>query len=80
MAPLFSCRTAFFFLGFFLVLIGWPMVGMVAEGYGFFVLFAGFAPTALHFMRKAPLLNKVFDAPVIKNVINKVAPPDSLPV
>jgi len=72
--------SAFFFGGFAAVMLGWPMVGMGLEGYGFFKLFAGFAPTALHFLRKLPVLNKVFDSPVVKSVINRVAPPDSLPV
>lgn len=31
--------TAAFFIGVFVVLFGWPLVGMIIELYGFFVLF-----------------------------------------
>lgn len=31
--------TAFFLGGVFVVLVGWPLIGMVLEIYGFFLLF-----------------------------------------
>lgn len=31
--------SLFFFLGIFIVLFGWPVIGMVVEIYGFFKLF-----------------------------------------
>ena len=31
--------TALFFGGILLVLIGWPLIGMIIEFYGFFLLF-----------------------------------------
>ncbi|CAG9465384.1 unnamed protein product [Pedinophyceae sp. YPF-701] len=72
--------TAFFGAGFLLVLWGWAMVGIALEGYGFFLLFAGFFPTVLHFLRRMPYLGKALDAPWFKNILNKVAPPQQLPV
>ena len=56
------------------------MIGMGLEGYGFFLLFAGFIPTALHFMRRVPFLNTILDSPAVKKIVNKVAPPDALPL
>ena len=79
-----SPRTAFFFGGFLLILFSrfriLTAVGMALQAYGFFCLFAGFAPTALHFLRQVPFLSKALDTPAVKNVVNKVAPPDSLPM
>ncbi|KAK9043713.1 hypothetical protein V6N11_072047 [Hibiscus sabdariffa] len=37
--------TISFFVGFFFVVIGWPILGMILEAYGFIVLFSGFWPT-----------------------------------
>ena len=31
--------TCFFFVGMLVVLLGWPMVGMIVEMYGMFLLF-----------------------------------------
>jgi len=72
--------TGFFLAGFLVVLWGWPLVGMAAEGYGLFLLFAGFAPTALHFLRGVPGLATALDHPSVKAVLNKIAPADSLPI
>merc|ERR1711933_254819 len=68
-----------FFLGFALVLWGWPMIGLGIESYGIFLLFAGFLPTILMFLKKFPALGSVLDKPWIKKALNKVAPAN-LPV
>jgi len=68
-----------FFLGFALVLWGWPMIGLVIESYGIFLLFAGFLPTILMFLKKFPPLGALLDKPWIKQMLNKVAP-SNLPV
>jgi hypothetical protein len=50
------------------------MIGMAVEAYGFWLLFAGFFPTALAFLRRVPGLGVVLDAPIVKHALNKVAP------
>uniref|UniRef100_A0A8D2I710 Vesicle transport protein GOT1B n=1 Tax=Urocitellus parryii TaxID=9999 RepID=A0A8D2I710_UROPR len=39
--------TGFFLGGVFVVLIGWPLIGMIFEIYGFFLLFRGFFPVVI---------------------------------
>jgi hypothetical protein len=60
--------SAFFGGGLLLVLAGWAVVGMAVEAYGFWLLFAGFFPTVLGFLRRAPGLGPVLDLPVLKTV------------
>ncbi|XP_026163010.1 vesicle transport protein GOT1A [Mastacembelus armatus] len=54
-------RGSFFFLGgVSLVLCRWPIIGMLAESYGFVLLFRSFFPMALGFVLSAvniPFLN-----------------------
>ena len=50
-----------FFGGVGLLLMGWAFVGMLLEGYGVVVLFAGFLPTVLIFLKKIPMLGKLLD-------------------
>uniref|UniRef100_A0A3B3ZJ69 Uncharacterized protein n=1 Tax=Periophthalmus magnuspinnatus TaxID=409849 RepID=A0A3B3ZJ69_9GOBI len=56
-------RGSFFFLGgVTLVLCRWPIIGMVAECYGFVLLFRSFFPVALSFVLSAvnlPFLSSV---------------------
>jgi hypothetical protein len=60
--------SAFFGGGLLLVLAGWAVVGMAVEAYGFWLLFAGFFPTVLGFLRRAPGLGPVLDLPILKSV------------
>lgn len=66
--------SAAFSAGLMLVIAGWAMIGMAVEAYGFWLLFAGFFPTALAFLRRVPGLGVVLDAPIVKHALNKVAP------
>lgn len=58
--------SAFYLLGFGLVLWGWAIPGMALEAYGFWVLFSGFFPTVLGFLRRLPVLGTVLDLPGLK--------------
>lgn len=54
--------------GVALVVWGWAIVGMLMETYGFWLLFAGFIPTALSFLRRVPVLGRILDLPMFKRV------------
>nr|BAC79630.1 NFkB activating protein-like [Oryza sativa Japonica Group] len=57
-----------FGIGFFLVLIGWPFFGMLAEAYGFVKLFRGFWPTAAVYLQKSPTFGWIFHHPLVTSV------------
>ncbi|KAJ0779096.1 putative vesicle transport protein, Got1/SFT2 [Helianthus annuus] len=52
--------TVAFGIGFFLVIIGWPVIGMAAEAYGFIILCSGFWSTISVFMQKIPVIGWLF--------------------
>ncbi|KAL0279995.1 UNVERIFIED_CONTAM: hypothetical protein PYX00_001426 [Menopon gallinae] len=57
-----------FFGGIFVVLLGYPFIGMVLEMYGFILLFSGFFPAAINFLRRVPVLGTVLNMPGISMV------------
>merc|ERR1711997_779326 len=58
-----------FFGGIFVVLFGYPLVGMIIEAYGFFVLFSGFFPVAINFLRRIPVLGSILNLPGISSAV-----------
>lgn len=66
--------SACFLGGSALVIVGWSLVGLIIELYGFWLLFSGFFPTALQYFRQVPYLNKFLDLPFIKQILNRLAP------
>lgn len=74
--------SGFFASGIVFVVWGWTLIGFLLETYGFWLLFRGFFPTALSFLRRMPFIRPFLDAPAVKTMINKVAPAggDGLPV
>lgn len=62
-----------FFGGIIIVLLGWPIFGMIAETYGFVLLFSGFFPVAINFLRRVPVLGSVLNFPVISGIVNRLA-------
>ncbi len=61
--------TALFFGGILLVLIGWPLIGMIIEFYGFFLLFGGFIPIVINFLRRLPIIVSILLLPGLRQVI-----------
>lgn len=60
-----------FGFGFFLVLIGWPALGMMVESYGFIMLFSGFWPTAAVYLQKSPSFGWIFHHPFLTSLITR---------
>ncbi|ORX88978.1 Got1-domain-containing protein [Basidiobolus meristosporus CBS 931.73] len=56
--------TVCFLGGIFLVLVKWPMVGMIIELFGFVNLFGDFFPVVLSFLRKLPLIGRLWNLPI----------------
>ncbi|XP_063911233.1 vesicle transport protein GOT1B isoform X1 [Zophobas morio] len=64
-----------FFGGIIIVLVGWPLVGMLFETYGFVLLFSGFFPVAINFLRRVPVLGTVLNLPGLSKLINWLETP-----
>ncbi|CAA2933394.1 vesicle transport GOT1-like [Olea europaea subsp. europaea] len=60
--------TVSFGVGFFFVIIGWPIIGMMLEAYGFVVLFSGFWPTLAVFLQRIPGLGWLLQQPFFRSV------------
>ncbi|XP_074269849.1 vesicle transport protein GOT1-like [Silene latifolia] len=63
--------TISFGVGFFFVIIGWPIIGMLLESYGFVVLFSGFWPTLAVFLQRIPLLGWVLQHPFFRSLMDR---------
>ncbi|MQL94860.1 hypothetical protein Taro_027528 [Colocasia esculenta] len=63
--------TISFGVGFFLVLIGWPVLGMILESYGFIILFSGFWPTLAVFLQRIPILGWLFQQPFVTSFLDR---------
>ena len=64
--------TSCFFGGIAIVLLGWPVVGMAVEAYGFVALFGGFFPMAINFLRCVPVVGTVLALPGISGVCDTI--------
>lgn len=53
--------SIFFFLGVLVVLLGYPLIGMIIETYGFVKTFGGFVPTLIAFLRQVPFIGPLFN-------------------
>ncbi|XP_061182359.1 vesicle transport protein GOT1B-like [Saccostrea echinata] len=70
--------TSFFVGGILIVLLGWPVIGMCVEMYGFFLLFSGFFPVAVNFLRRVPIIGSILDLPYIRTAADRVAGSNSM--
>jgi len=62
-----------FFGGICIVLLGFPLIGMLIETYGFVLLFSGFFPVAVNFLRRVPVIGTVLNMPGISSIIDRIA-------
>ncbi|KAG7160190.1 Vesicle transport protein GOT1A-like [Homarus americanus] len=60
-----------FFGGILIVLFGWPLIGMCIEVYGFVVLFSGFFPVAVNFLRRMPVIGQILNLPFISGFVDR---------
>ncbi|ODN04549.1 Vesicle transport protein GOT1A [Orchesella cincta] len=65
--------SLFFFGGIFIVLLGWPIVGMLVELYGFFLLFKGFFPFVIEFLRRIPGVGLILSIPFISRFCDNLS-------
>ena len=56
-----------FFGGIFLVLIRWPIIGMICQLYGLVYLFGQFFPIAAQSMQDTPIIGDILKMPMIEN-------------
>ncbi|EFJ15914.1 hypothetical protein SELMODRAFT_179899 [Selaginella moellendorffii] len=63
--------TISFLVGFVLVILGWPVVGMIIEAYGFIILFSGFLPTVVVFLYRVPVLGWFFQHPFFVSIFDR---------
>ncbi|KAJ2587755.1 Golgi Transport [Coemansia sp. RSA 1797] len=61
-----------FFAGFVLVLVKWPIVGILVEAFGFLNLFGDFFPVAIDFLRNLPFIGRVFSLPGIRHIVDRI--------
>ena len=64
--------SIFFFIGIFVVLLGYPLIGMLIETYGFVKLFGGFIPAAIAFLRRIPFIGLILNLPGISTVVDRI--------
>jgi len=65
-----------FFGGVFILLLGWPILGMIIEVYGFVTVFGGFFPMAINFLRCVPIVSSILALPGISGVCDSIVDRD----
>mmetsp|Transcript_46827 Transcript_46827/g.101704 ORF Transcript_46827/g.101704 Transcript_46827/m.101704 type:complete len:137 (-) Transcript_46827:210-620(-) len=72
--------TTCFLGGIALVLLGWPVIGMGIEGFGFLNLFGDFFPIAVGFLRNMPIIGNILSLPVVRSLTDRFVQKARLPV
>mmetsp|Transcript_2123 Transcript_2123/g.3066 ORF Transcript_2123/g.3066 Transcript_2123/m.3066 type:complete len:145 (-) Transcript_2123:191-625(-) len=60
--------TVMFLVGFALVLIRWPVIGMIVEVYGIYKLFFRFGEKILHLLHITPVIGPLLKLPITKRI------------
>ena len=69
-----------FFGGILIVLIGYPLIGIILEIWGFILLFGGFLPGIVNLLRSIPGVNQIPYLPGIRQLLDRLAPESKYPV
>ena len=72
--------TALFFGGIIVVLLGWAFVGMIIEIWGFILLFGGFLPSTVNFLRHMPVIGTILNLPFIRQCVDRIGSVHKYPV
>ncbi|DAZ95994.1 TPA: hypothetical protein N0F65_009295 [Lagenidium giganteum] len=59
--------------GIFLVLVRWPIIGMIIQTFGFLNLFGSFFPVAVAFLRQTPVIGTFLNLPVVSDIVDRLA-------
>uniref|UniRef100_K3X7C2 Vesicle transport protein n=1 Tax=Globisporangium ultimum (strain ATCC 200006 / CBS 805.95 / DAOM BR144) TaxID=431595 RepID=K3X7C2_GLOUD len=59
--------------GIVLVMLRYPIIGMIIQSFGFLNLFGSFFPVAVAFLRQTPVVGSVLNLPVISDVVDRLA-------
>ena len=69
--------SVFYFLGFFMIMIGWYMfvlLGFVSQMYGVFLLFRSFIKTIFAYCQTLPVIGPILrNSPFIHKLVNAIA-------
>ena len=60
-----------------MVIMGWSVVGILLEIFGFVNLFGSFFPLVLSFLRNLPIIGNIISSPSVTGVVDKVSGKDS---
>ncbi|KAE9013709.1 hypothetical protein PR003_g14530 [Phytophthora rubi] len=59
--------------GILLVMLRYPVLGMLIQSFGFLNLFGSFFPVAVAFLRQTPVIGNVLNLPVISEIVDRLA-------
>ncbi|RLN51249.1 hypothetical protein BBJ29_009882 [Phytophthora kernoviae] len=59
--------------GILLVMLRYPIIGMIIQSFGFLNLFGSFFPVAVAFLRQTPVIGNVLNLPVISEAVDRLA-------
>jgi uncharacterized membrane protein HdeD (DUF308 family) len=59
--------------GILLVLLRYPVIGMIIQSFGFLNLFGSFFPVAVAFLRQTPVVGNVLNLPVVSDIVDRIA-------
>lgn len=64
--------TICFLGGIIIVLVGWPVIGMLIEIFGIVNLFGNFFPIIISIMRQLPIIGNILNQPYISSMIDRM--------
>uniref|UniRef100_A0A1I7U6I9 Vesicle transport protein GOT1B n=1 Tax=Caenorhabditis tropicalis TaxID=1561998 RepID=A0A1I7U6I9_9PELO len=79
-SALLAIGNLLFIVGIFVVLFGYPLFGMIAECWGFILLFGGFLPGIVNLLRTIPGISTLTYLPGIRQILDRLAPESRYPV